>query len=36
MDGKFVKTKKDNLEIFKILKESYKIPIIAHLCKKNY
>jgi len=30
MDGKFVEVKKDNLTIFRLLKQSYEIPIIAH------
>lgn len=30
MDGKFVQDKQNNLEIFKILKENYDIPIIGH------
>jgi len=35
MDGKFVETKTDNLEVFKILKENYDLPIIAHLMVSN-
>ena len=35
MDGKFVEIVKNNLDIFKILKESSDIPIIAHLMVKN-
>jgi len=31
MDGKFVDNKNDNIDAFRILKESYKTPIIAHL-----
>jgi ribulose-phosphate 3-epimerase len=31
MDGKFVKTKKLNLEIFKVIKNHFDIPIIAHM-----
>jgi ribulose-phosphate 3-epimerase len=30
MDGTFVKNKQNNLEIFKILKENYNLPIIGH------
>ncbi|MFX1569948.1 MAG: ribulose-phosphate 3-epimerase [Promethearchaeota archaeon] len=35
MDGKFVNNKNINLNVFKILKESYEIPIIAHLMVVN-
>ena len=35
MDGKFVETEANNLDIFKILKESYDIPIVAHLMVKD-
>ena len=35
MDGKFVKNTNNNLNIFKTLKEIYKIPIIAHLMVIN-
>ena len=35
MDGKFVKNKNDNLDVFRILKEVYKTPIIAHLMVIN-
>ena len=35
MDGKFVKTKKNNLTVFKVLKSNTSIPIIAHLMVIN-
>jgi ribulose-phosphate 3-epimerase len=35
MDGKFVKTKKDNISIFEILKSNVSIPILAHLMVIN-
>ncbi|MFX1311018.1 MAG: ribulose-phosphate 3-epimerase [Promethearchaeota archaeon] len=35
MDGKFVNNKNNNLEVFKILKETYETPIIAHLMVIN-
>jgi pentose-5-phosphate-3-epimerase len=35
MDGKFVKTEANILDVFKILKESYEIPIITHLMVKE-
>ncbi|MFX1311234.1 MAG: ribulose-phosphate 3-epimerase [Promethearchaeota archaeon] len=35
MDGRFVKNVKLNLDVFKILKERYSIPIIAHLMVIN-
>ncbi len=35
MDGKFVDNTKNNLEAFKLLKENYQIPIIAHLMVIN-
>lgn len=35
MDGKFVETESNNLEVFKILKSTYDIPIIAHLMVMN-
>lgn len=35
MDGKFVDNKNDNLDVFRILKEAYKTPIIAHLMVIN-
>lgn len=35
MDGKFVENKQCNLNIFKILKKNYHIPIIVHLMVKN-
>jgi len=35
MDGKFVNNTNKNLEVFKILKEYTKIPIIAHLMVLN-
>jgi len=31
MDGKFVENKQDNLEVFKLLKENYDLPIIGHM-----
>ena len=31
MDGKFVNNKQNNLGVFKILKDNYNLPIIAHL-----
>jgi ribulose-phosphate 3-epimerase len=34
-DGKFTKVKYDNLEIFKILKARFDIPIIAHMMVKE-
>ena len=34
-DGKFVEVEANNLEVFKILKETYDIPIIAHLMVKD-
>lgn len=35
MDGKFVENKQNYLNIFKILKENYDIPIIGHFMVKN-
>ena len=35
MDGKFVNNTNNNLNVFKILKEAYDIPIIAHLMVIN-
>lgn len=35
MDGKFVNNTNDNLNVFKTLKETYDIPIIAHLMVIN-
>lgn len=35
MDGEFVENKQNNLNIFKILKETYDIPIISHLMVNN-
>ena len=35
MDGKFVNNKNNNLNIFKVLKKTYKSPIIAHLMVIN-
>jgi len=35
MDGKFVNSQNLNLDVFKIIKENYRIPIIAHLMVKN-
>jgi ribulose-phosphate 3-epimerase len=34
MDGKFVQNRQDNLEIFKILKKYYDLPIIGHFMVK--
>ena len=34
-DGKFTKVKYDNLEVFKILKTRFDIPIIAHMMVKE-
>ena len=34
-DGKFTKVKYDNLEVFKILKARFDIPIIAHMMVKE-
>ena len=31
MDGKFVNNKQNNIGVFKILKDNYNLPIIAHL-----
>lgn len=35
MDGEFVETNAYNLAVFKILKNSYDLPIIAHLMVKD-
>ena len=35
MDGKFVSNKNNNLNVFAIIKETYDIPIIAHLMVTN-
>ena len=35
MDGKFVNNTNNNLSVFKTLKETYEIPIIAHLMVIN-
>ena len=35
MDGKFVNNTNNNLNVFRILKETYEIPIIAHLMVIN-
>ncbi|MFX1259944.1 MAG: ribulose-phosphate 3-epimerase [Promethearchaeota archaeon] len=35
MDGKFVENKQLNLDVFKLIKENYNLPIIAHLMVKN-
>ena len=35
MDGKFVSNKNNNLNVFTIIKETYDIPIIAHLMVTN-
>ncbi len=35
MDGEFVENKQNNLNIFKLLKEHYDIPIISHLMVNN-
>ncbi|MFW9877980.1 MAG: ribulose-phosphate 3-epimerase [Candidatus Thorarchaeota archaeon] len=35
MDGKFVNNKNNNLDVFPILRETYNIPIIAHLMVIN-
>lgn len=31
MDGKFVENKQNNLEVFKLLKENFNLPIIGHM-----
>ena len=35
MDGKFVDNKQNNLEVFRLLKEIYELPIIAHLMVRD-
>ncbi len=35
IDGKFVETLKNNLDVFKILKETFTLPIIDHLIVVN-
>jgi len=35
MDGKFVNSKNNNLNVFPILKETYNTPIIGHLMVRN-
>ena len=35
MDGKFVSTENINLKVFKIIKENYNLPIIAHMMVIN-
>ena len=35
MDGKFVNNKNINLKVFRVLKENYDIPIVAHLMVIN-
>ena len=35
MDGKFVSNKNINLKVFKIIKENYNLPIIAHMMVIN-
>ena len=35
MDGEFVNNKNMNLNVFRVLKEKYSIPIIAHLMVVN-